>query len=85
MGLADRLGPIWPAFPLFQRRINPFRQRRQARQNIARGLEQRLLRDACGQMIDRLDIGDLIALIFGQAGLIVGATLEGTRYARILP
>ena len=27
----------------------------------------------------------VIALIFGQAGLIVGATLDGTRYARILP
>ncbi|MBY6200318.1 twin-arginine translocation pathway signal [Maritalea mobilis] len=27
----------------------------------------------------------VIAVIYGQAGLIVGATLEGTRYARILP
>lgn len=27
----------------------------------------------------------VIAVIFGQAGLIVGATLEGTRYSRILP
>lgn len=27
----------------------------------------------------------VIAVIFGQAGLIVGATLEGTRYTRILP
>jgi lipid-binding SYLF domain-containing protein len=27
----------------------------------------------------------VIAVIYGQAGLIVGATLEGTRYTRILP
>ncbi|MBF9059011.1 twin-arginine translocation pathway signal [Rhodobacterales bacterium HKCCSP123] len=27
----------------------------------------------------------VIAVIYGQAGLIVGATLDGTRYARILP
>jgi lipid-binding SYLF domain-containing protein len=27
----------------------------------------------------------VIAVIYGQAGLILGATLEGTRYARILP
>ncbi|QBY00283.1 twin-arginine translocation pathway signal [Rhodophyticola sp. CCM32] len=27
----------------------------------------------------------VIAVIYGQAGLIAGATLEGTRYARIIP
>ena len=27
----------------------------------------------------------VIALVFGQAGLIVGATLEGTKYNRIIP
>lgn len=27
----------------------------------------------------------VIAIIFGQAGMIVGATIEGTRYTRILP
>ena len=27
----------------------------------------------------------VIALIYGQAGLIVGATLEGTRYTRVIP
>jgi lipid-binding SYLF domain-containing protein len=27
----------------------------------------------------------VIAVIYGQAGLIVGATLEGTRYTRIIP
>jgi lipid-binding SYLF domain-containing protein len=27
----------------------------------------------------------VIALIFGQAGLILGATLEGTKYTRIIP
>lgn len=27
----------------------------------------------------------VIAIVYGQAGLILGATLEGTRYARILP
>jgi len=27
----------------------------------------------------------VIALVFGQAGLIVGATLEGTKYTRIIP
>ena len=27
----------------------------------------------------------VIAVVFGQAGLIVGATLEGTKYQRILP
>lgn len=27
----------------------------------------------------------VIAIVFGQAGLIVGATLEGTRYTRIIP
>ena len=27
----------------------------------------------------------VVALIFGQAGLIIGATLEGTKYTRIIP
>lgn len=27
----------------------------------------------------------VIAIVFGQAGMILGATLEGTRYTRILP
>jgi len=27
----------------------------------------------------------VIAVIYGQAGLILGATLDGTRYTRILP
>ena len=27
----------------------------------------------------------VIAVVFGQAGLIIGATLDGTRYSRILP
>lgn len=27
----------------------------------------------------------VIALVYGQAGLIVGATLDGTRYSRIIP
>ena len=27
----------------------------------------------------------VVAVIFGQAGLIVGATLEGTKYNRIIP
>jgi lipid-binding SYLF domain-containing protein len=27
----------------------------------------------------------VIAVVFGQAGLIAGATLEGTRYSRIIP
>lgn len=27
----------------------------------------------------------VIALVFGQAGLLVGATLEGTKYTRIIP
>ena len=30
-------------------------------------------------------IDPVIAIVYGQAGLIVGATLEGTRYTRILP
>ncbi|MBF9031526.1 twin-arginine translocation pathway signal [Rhodobacterales bacterium HKCCE3408] len=30
-------------------------------------------------------IDPVIAVVYGQAGLIVGATLEGTRYTRILP
>ena len=27
----------------------------------------------------------VVAVVFGQAGLIVGATLEGTKYTRIIP
>ena len=27
----------------------------------------------------------VVALIFGQAGLMVGATLEGVKYTRIIP
>ncbi|MCE8472198.1 twin-arginine translocation pathway signal, partial [Rhodovulum sulfidophilum] len=27
----------------------------------------------------------VIAVVFGQAGLIFGATLEGTKYTRIIP
>jgi lipid-binding SYLF domain-containing protein len=30
-------------------------------------------------------IDPVIAVIYGQAGLIVGATLDGTRYSRIIP
>jgi len=30
-------------------------------------------------------LAPVIAVIFGQAGLIVGATLEGTKYTRIIP
>ena len=27
----------------------------------------------------------VVAVVFGQAGLIVGATVEGTKYSRIIP
>ena len=30
-------------------------------------------------------LSPVVALVFGQAGLIVGATLEGTKYTRIIP
>ena len=30
-------------------------------------------------------LSPVIALIFGQAGLIAGATLKGTKYNRIIP
>jgi lipid-binding SYLF domain-containing protein len=30
-------------------------------------------------------LNPVIAVVFGQAGLIVGATLEGTKYTRIIP
>ncbi|EKE43487.1 twin-arginine translocation pathway signal sequence domain protein, putative [Oceaniovalibus guishaninsula JLT2003] len=30
-------------------------------------------------------LSPVIAVVFGQAGLIVGATVEGTKYARIIP
>ncbi|PIV74634.1 MAG: twin-arginine translocation pathway signal [Rhodobacteraceae bacterium CG17_big_fil_post_rev_8_21_14_2_50_65_11] len=30
-------------------------------------------------------LSPVVAIVFGQAGLIAGATLEGTRYTRILP
>lgn len=30
-------------------------------------------------------LAPVVALVFGQAGLIAGATLEGTKYTRILP
>lgn len=30
-------------------------------------------------------LAPVIALVFGQAGLIVGATLQGTKYTRIIP
>ncbi len=30
-------------------------------------------------------VDPVIAVVYGQAGLIVGATLEGTRYTRIIP
>jgi len=30
-------------------------------------------------------LAPVIAVIFGQAGLLVGATLEGTKYSRIIP
>ena len=30
-------------------------------------------------------LAPVIALVFGQAGLIAGATLEGTKYTRIIP
>lgn len=36
--------------------------------------------------VDTTTLADpVIAVIYGQAGLIVGATLEGSRYTRILP
>ena len=30
-------------------------------------------------------LSPVVAIVFGQAGLIAGATLEGQRYTRILP
>ena len=30
-------------------------------------------------------LSPVVAVVFGQAGLIVGATVEGTKYARIIP
>ena len=30
-------------------------------------------------------VAPVIAVIFGQAGLLVGATLEGVKYTRIIP
>ncbi|HGG63375.1 MAG TPA: twin-arginine translocation pathway signal, partial [Rhodobacteraceae bacterium] len=30
-------------------------------------------------------LAPVVAVIFGQAGLMVGATLEGTKYTRIIP
>ncbi|SEN75961.1 Las17-binding protein actin regulator [Pseudorhodobacter antarcticus] len=34
---------------------------------------------------DTTEIDPVVALIFGQSGLIAGATLAGTKYTRILP
>lgn len=34
---------------------------------------------------DTTELDPVIALIFGQAGLIAGATLSGTKYTRIIP
>ena len=34
---------------------------------------------------DTTEIEPVIALVFGQAGLIAGATLSGTKYTRIIP
>ena len=31
------------------------------------------------------EINDVIALVFGQQGLIAGATLSGVKYTRIIP
>ena len=42
--------------------------------------------DAANLGIDTTQLLDpVIAVVFGQAGLIAGATLDGTRYQRILP
>jgi lipid-binding SYLF domain-containing protein len=30
-------------------------------------------------------LSPVVAIVFGQAGLIAGATLEGQRYTRIIP
>jgi len=30
-------------------------------------------------------LSPVIAVVFGQAGLIAGATIEGTKYSRIIP
>ena len=34
---------------------------------------------------DTTEMDPVIALVFGQAGLIAGATLSGTKYTRIIP
>ena len=34
---------------------------------------------------DTTEISPVIALVFGQSGLIAGATLSGTKYTRIIP
>lgn len=34
---------------------------------------------------DTTEIAPVIALVFGQSGLIAGATLSGTKYTRIIP
>jgi hypothetical protein len=31
------------------------------------------------------ELNDVIALVFGQQGLIAGATLSGVKYTRIIP
>ncbi|MEM9756041.1 MAG: YSC84-related protein [Pseudomonadota bacterium] len=42
--------------------------------------------DAARLGVDTTELIDpVIAVVYGQAGLIAGATLEGTRYTRIIP
>lgn len=42
--------------------------------------------DAARLGVDTTELLDpVIAVVYGQAGLIAGATLEGTRYSRIIP
>ena len=45
------------------------------------------VRDKGGNVaVDTTTVLDpVVAVIFGQTGLIVGATLEGTKYTRIIP
>ncbi|MEM9318181.1 MAG: YSC84-related protein [Pseudomonadota bacterium] len=42
--------------------------------------------DAARLGVDTTELLDpVVAVVYGQAGLIAGATLEGTRYSRIIP
>ena len=70
--MADRLPPPWPAAFLAQRRVDPFRQCREAIERRPDRLLHNARREARGQRVDRLDRSEAVEFVGPQHEVGVG-------------